>query len=71
LGEEPNCVLYIPAGADCKINRDYLRKMRHSFILGTSPPDFPENNYEVDYANRASLDDLTNAGRAAMGIDET
>ena len=48
-GNSHNSVLYIPAGPDCPINRDYLRRMRHTFVLSHSPPDFPVNNYEKDF----------------------
>ena len=72
-GEEANSVFYIPVAPDCPINRIYLRKMRHSFILGKTPPDFPENNYEVDFKDRARLGDVSNLGRKSMGwpIDES
>lgn len=71
LGKEPNSVLYIPAGPDCPNNRDYLRRMRHAFILGQTPPDFPANNYEVEYKNRATLVDLRgNEGRKLMGFQQ-
>ena len=36
-----NSVLYIPAGPDCPINRNYARRLRHSLITGDTPPDFP------------------------------
>ena len=38
---EYNSVLYIPAGPDCPINRNYARRLRHSLITGDTPPDFP------------------------------
>ena len=66
-GSEANSVLYIPTAPDCPINRIYQRKMRHSFILGKTPPDFPENNYEVEFKDRAKMDDLSNLGRKTMG----
>ena len=66
-GNEHSSVFYIPSGPDCRINRDYLRRMRHTFAAGKSPPDFPVNDYEVDFRGRATLKDLTGAGRKAMG----
>ena len=66
--KEPNSVLYIPVGPDCRLNRDYSRRMRHSFVLGTSPPDFPDNDYEVNYIGKASINDLTAWGREASGF---
>lgn len=68
-GDEPNAVFYIGFGPDCRINRNYLRHMRHSFLLGTSPPDFPEKtNFEVDYKDRAAFDDLSNVGLKMAGF---
>ena len=69
-GKEHSTVLYIPAGPDCRINRDYLRRMRHTFLEGKSPPDFPPNDYEVDYRDRATMADVTREGRKAMGWPE-
>ena len=37
-GTDHNSVFYIPAGPDCNINQVYLRRMRHSFVLGHTPP---------------------------------
>ena len=70
-GDEPNAVFYTGFGPDCRINRNYLRHMRHSFLLGTSPPDFPEkNNFEVDYKDRAAFDDLSDLGLKMAGFPQ-
>ncbi len=66
-GRDASSVFYIPAGPDCAINRAYLRRMRHAFALGQTPPDFPVNDYETDYTNRANIGDLTDIGREMMG----
>ena len=67
-GDEPNGVFYAGFGPDCSINREYLRHMRHSFLLGTTPPDFPENNFEKDFTNRATYDDLSDEGKSLAGF---
>jgi hypothetical protein len=36
---------------------------------GTSPPDFPADHFEVDFAGRAEIGDLTPLGRSQLGID--
>jgi len=42
--------------------------MRHSFILGSTPPDFPINNYEEKFTDRANYDDdVTDLGHEIMG----
>ena len=66
-GSEANSGFYIPAAPDCSTNRIYLRKLRHSFLLGQTPPDFPVNNYEMEFATRAKMGDLSNLGRKLMG----
>ncbi len=69
-GREHSSVFYIPAGPECAINRDYLRRMRHTMATGGSPPDFPRNDYEVRYRGRATPRDLSRVGRVAAGWDE-
>ncbi len=69
-GNEPSSVLYIPSGPYCKINNDYLRRMRHTFLSGETPPDFPKNDYEVKFSGRAGMNDVTPEGRDAMGWEE-
>ena len=66
-GREHSSVLYIPAGPDCRINRDYLRRLRHAFAQGDTPPDFPVNNYERTFRDRATVADLDDVGQEAMG----
>ena len=34
----------LPAGPDCPLNRNYLRRLRHSLITRSSPPDFSARN---------------------------
>ena len=68
-GSEYSSVFYIPSGPDCAINRDYLRRMRHTFMLGQSPPDFPTNNYEINFSDRANLKHVSEIGRQMMGFD--
>ena len=72
VGNEANSLMNIPVAPDCPINRVYLRKLRHSFVLGKTPPDFTENDFEVSYDDRARINDLTNIGRKLMGwgVDE-
>ena len=66
-GREHSSVFYIPAGPDCKMNRSYLRRMRHAFVTGRTPPDFPPNNFEADYSGRADMADVSAVGREMMG----
>ena len=34
----------LPAGPDCPLNRSYLRRLRHSLITRSPPPDFSARN---------------------------
>ena len=71
-GSTQNSVLYIPIGPDCPINRHYLRKIRHAFVLGTTPPVSNDilviEDYEVDFKNRATLEDLSDLGLSTFGL---
>ena len=69
-GREHSSVFYIPAGPDCRKNRSYLRRMRHAFATGRTPPDFPPNNFETDYTGRADMADVSAIGREMMGWEE-
>ena len=62
-----NSVLYIPAGPDCTLNQQYLRRLRYAMIGKQSPPDFPASDREKDYKGRVTLTDLTEAGLEMMG----
>ena len=41
---------------------------RSSFLPEKAPPDFAAEDYEVDFAGRATLDDLTELGKLQMGL---
>ncbi|AOK31485.1 MULTISPECIES: DUF1479 domain-containing protein [Burkholderia] len=60
-------VMYIAAAPACAKNDAYLRRQWPSFVQGESPPDFPADHFETDFAGRARPDDLTALGREQMG----
>lgn len=62
-------VMYIGSLPSCAKNDAYLARQRSSFLDGKSPPDFPADDFEVDFVGRATVDDLTALGRAQMGFD--
>jgi hypothetical protein len=41
-----------------------------TFVAGKTPPDFPADNFEVDFAGRGTVADLTELGRSQLGITE-
>jgi Protein of unknown function (DUF1479) len=67
-GREYASVIYIGSAPDCPKNRAYLPKQRAAFLEGRSAPDFAAMDFEVDFTGRATAEDLTDLGRAQMGL---
>ena len=67
-GSEYASVIYIGSAPDCPKNRAYLPKQREAFLQGRSAPDFAAMDFEVDFKGRATVEDLTDLGRAQMGF---
>ena len=67
-GSQESNVIYIGASPRCPKNEAYARKQAAAFLAGESAPDFAPENYEVDFKGRATLDDLTDLGRAQMAL---
>jgi hypothetical protein len=61
-------VIYIGASPRCEKNRAYAVKQAKAFLEGRSAPDFAAEDYEVDFRGRATVDDLTDVGRAQMAL---
>jgi len=61
-------VMYIASAPACAKNDAYLTRQQQSFRDGKSPPDFPADDFEVDFIGRATEQDLTPLGRAQFGI---
>ena len=68
LGSEYANVIYIGASPACGKNRAYALRQAVNFQQGLSAPDFAAENYEIDFAHRATLDDLTELGKAQMAL---
>jgi hypothetical protein len=67
-GTEYASVIYIGSAPDCPKNRAYLARQRDAFLQGRSAPDFAPMDFEVDFTGRATVADLTDLGRAQMGM---
>jgi hypothetical protein len=67
-GRGESNVMYISAAPDCSKNRAFLALQQPAFLSGKSSPDFASEDYEVDFAGRATLDDLSPLGRLQMGF---
>jgi hypothetical protein len=73
VGDEHNgkdfaSVIYIGATPKCAKNEAYAKRQAQAFLAGRSAPDFAAEDYEVDFKGRATLDDLTDLGRAQMAV---
>ena len=68
-GKGYSSVIYIGAAPDCAKNRAFQELQKAAFVAGKSCPDFAPEDYEVDFAGRATEADLTPLGRKQMGFD--
>ncbi|KAL0488897.1 hypothetical protein AKO1_013529 [Acrasis kona] len=68
-GNGKSSVLYIGGAPLCKKNALYVKKQKKDFLNGEAGPDFPQEHKEVDYNNRASVEDLTDLGKKQMGFE--
>ena len=68
-GNDFASVIYIGASPACAKNKAYALQQRLSFQNGRSAPDFAAEDYEVDFEGRATVEDLTDLGRAQMALD--
>jgi hypothetical protein len=61
-------VMYIGAAPRCPRNDAYRVSLLDRFERGASPVDFPSDDFEVDFAGRATVADLNAIGRAQFGL---
>lgn len=61
-------VIYIGAAPWCDKNIAFAKRQAPAFLEGRSSPDFAPEDYELDFAGRASVDDLTPLGQMQMGL---
>jgi len=47
-----------------------LERQALSFLCRKDPPDFPADNFEVNFVGRGTLTDLDERGRSKLGITE-
>ena len=59
-------MIYIGASPACAKNKAYAIKQAEHFRLGKSAPDFAAEDFEVDFAGRATENDLTELGKTQM-----
>ena len=61
-------VMYIPAAPWCPRNERYAASVREAFATGSSPADFPAEDYERTWPDRFAADDLNETGRRGLGL---
>jgi hypothetical protein len=64
-------VMYIASAPGCPKNSAYLERQALSFLTGKTPPDFPADDFEVNFVGRGTLADLDERGCSQLGITET
>lgn len=62
-------VMYIPAAPLCEKNLAYARTVKIALEQGSSPGDFPREDYERDWSGRFTLSDLNKHGKRALGME--
>ena len=61
-------VMYIGSTVGCAKNTAYLARQAPAFLDGRTPPEFAPDDFEIDFAGRATEADLTPLGRSQMGL---
>jgi hypothetical protein len=67
-GQGYSNVMYIGGTVGCAKNNAYLPGQAEAFLEGRTPPDFPADDFEVDFIGRAIEADLTPLGRSQLGL---
>ena len=67
-GSGDSNVIYIGSAPWCDKNAAFLERQVPAFLAGRSSPDFPPEDYEVDFRGRARLEDLSPLGQMQMGL---
>jgi len=68
-GDQYSNVMFIGATPHCEKNKKYIELQKEHFLEGRSAPDWAAEDREVNYENRATIDDLTDLGKKAMGFE--
>ena len=67
-GQGYSNVIYIGAAPWCDKNQRFAERQAPAFLAGRSSPDFAPEDYELDFAGRATADDLSPLGLQQMGL---
>ena len=69
-GKNYSNVVYTGSAPYCKKNLNYAKKQNKKFLKGESPTDFAQENYEVNYKGRATINDLTSLGKKQLALED-
>jgi hypothetical protein len=67
-GSHYSNVIYIGAAPWCDKNARFVQRQAEAFVAGRSSPDFAAEDYEIDFAGRATPADLSELGLRQMGL---
>jgi hypothetical protein len=62
-------VMYIPAAPRCPPNEAYSASAFAALTVGTSPSDFPDEDYEQTWPNPFRIHELNQYGRQSLGLN--
>ena len=65
---ESKTLLYLGLGPDCDLNRQYQRRLQHSLVGGSQPPDFPgQRGLSQERKDRIRLQSLNSRELRTLG----
>ena len=67
-GKDISSVMYIGSAALCERNMSYLERQKQTFLEGRSSPDFAPEDFEKNYPDRSTIEDLNELGMKQMGF---
>jgi len=71
LGKNYSNVVYVGATPYCKKNLDYTLEQSKKFLEGRSPPDFAQEDYEINYKGRIKLENLSSIARKQLALEDS
>ena len=67
-GKDVSSVMYIGCTPLCERNMRYLERQKQTFLEGRSSPDFAPEDFEKNYPDRSTMEDLDELGMKQMGF---
>jgi len=67
-GKDVSSVMYIGCAPLCERNMRYLERQKQTFLEGRSSPDFAPEDFEKNYHDRSTMEDLNELGMRQMGF---